>query len=65
MRSEKQKQADKRYREKIYSQGKKAKFQAEMNADEAQAINEYCKEHGLNKSEFLRRALALMTASEN
>lgn len=64
MRSESQKQADKKYRQKQYAQGKKARFQAEMNADEAQAINEYCKKHGLNKSEFLRRAFALMTGAE-
>ncbi len=62
-RSEKQKEADKRYAAKI--KGKYKTFQAAFLADEADYIRSVMEAHGIGNAELIRRAVARLEAGDD
>jgi hypothetical protein len=54
-RSKAQKEADKRYSEKI--KGKYKKFSTDLPAEEVDAISALLEERGFTKAEFIRKAV--------
>lgn len=53
MRTEAQKNADKRYRQKKLTDGTKKQINATLNIDEYNMIDEYCNKSGISKAQLI------------
>lgn len=56
MRSQAQKEADKRYRTKQLSNGTKQQINATIDYTDYKAIDDYCKSKDISKAQFIVRA---------
>lgn len=62
-RSDAQKAADKRYREKVKSSV--VKWGTQLKKEEAQGIDDIIHAHGMNRAQFLRWAAAQLSGENN
>lgn len=51
---------DRKEYEKNYKKEHYARFSADLKPEEKQRVDDYCKDEGISKAEFIRRALDIL-----
>ena len=57
LRTEAQKKADKKYRNKKLNDGTKKQINATLNIDDYNAIDSYCKNNGISKAQLIIKSV--------
>ena len=65
LRTEAQKKADKKYRNKKLSDGTKKQINATLNIDDYNIIDNYCKNSGMSKAELIVEACKMYIEMNN
>lgn len=65
MRTEAQKKADKKYRNKKLNDGTKKQINATLNIDDYNIIDNYCKNSGMSKAELIVEACKMYIEMNN
>lgn len=63
-RTEAQKEADRRYAQKIQSAGKYTRFSTTLPTEEAEALNAALEAAGVSKADFIRKAFEHLQAKQ-